>query len=160
LAIIVRTGKIPVTGKLQSLLRQNRFPVFLSAYQIISERKSLNRRLLLSNGPPESAVSVANFSVFFPVSREFRPENGSHLTASSAIQSQLQRNFAALLLKYAKRAGFSWYFVYQLDQRTLPPRPLHYCCSGFSPEPLLVIPFQEPAQGECLAITNRTQRES
>jgi len=37
-----------------------------------------------SDGP-----SFANFPVFFPVSREFGAETGSHWTASSAIQSRL-----------------------------------------------------------------------
>ncbi len=64
----------------------------------------------------------------------------------SAMQSQLQRNSALLLLKYAEKAGFSRYFLYQLDQRKLPTGPLHFCYSGSSPEPPLVVPFQEPAQ--------------
>ena len=67
------------------------------------------------------------------------------MTASSATQSQVQRNSATLLLKYAKKAGFSRYFICQLDQRKTPPSPLHSCYIGFSPEPPLVVPFQEPA---------------
>ena len=77
------------------------------------------------------------------------------MTASSAMQSQLQRNFAVLLLKYAEKAGFSRYFLHPADQRKLPPRPLRSCCSGFSPEPPLVVPFQEPA----LANAWRSQTE-
>jgi hypothetical protein len=34
-------------------------------------------------------LDFANFPVFFPVSREFGAETGSHLTASSASQSGL-----------------------------------------------------------------------
>ena len=45
------------------------------------------------NGP----AKFTKFRVFFPVSRELRPENGSLVTASSATQSQLPRNPAASL---------------------------------------------------------------
>jgi hypothetical protein len=42
------------------------------------------------------------FPVFFPVSREFFAEKGSHLTASSATSPE-PKSSSALLLKYKNR---------------------------------------------------------
>ena len=82
-----------------------------------------------------------------------RLESGHTLTgiggsnpSLSAMQSELQRNSATLLLKHAKKAGFSRYFLHRPDQRKLGPEPLRSCCGGFSPEPALVVRFQEFAR--------------
>jgi hypothetical protein len=55
-----------------------------------------------------------------------------------------------LIAKYAKKAGFSQYFLRQPDQRKLASDLLRSCCSGFSPRPPLVVRFQEPERAAAL----------
>ena len=55
-----------------------------------------NEALMATNGQ-NGPAKFTKFPVFFPVSREFRPEKGSLVTASSASKSQLQRNSAVCL---------------------------------------------------------------
>jgi hypothetical protein len=91
-------------GKLNSLISGLEFPDKSLIIPCSIQRKNLTLAAEVAKNEAFRATSGRNgpakftkFPVFFPVSREFRPEKGSLVTASSASKSQRQRNSAAFL---------------------------------------------------------------
>jgi hypothetical protein len=86
---------------------------------------------------------IAKYPVSFPVSREFSPETGSHLTAHTTIQSHQTADFQADL-KQAVSVGIAGYFI--LPFRSLVPVAVSRADFGI-PSPHPKIPFPGAARG-------------
>jgi hypothetical protein len=77
----------PIQSLFRSLLVACSFPVTNSLHSRENREKAKEVEVLIAHG----INSVGIFPVFFPVNGNFRPETGSRVTGTTAIQSAAQR---------------------------------------------------------------------
>jgi hypothetical protein len=108
-----------------------------------------------ANGRNEP-IEFTKFPVFFPVSREFKGGEGFARDCILRQQVSTAEKLCYVVPEISEKGRLFAVFPQQTGPEKMAAALRRSRSRGFSPEPPLVIRFQEPAWGECLAITNRT----